>query len=178
MGLWAVPRELQQLLQAPWRASRALHGCSCGCLQSRLIALGETQEQYFTLVARRQEALGMSSYDEADLDCLSSEASERLHSLHEVGDEPPLSHSSTGGNMSPLANNPTDLLCTSTCNGCLPASRVCGACSGVGLSQQLATVLLQQPLELSDLGLEHRATSLSALQQQLRPCPLYLVGIT
>ena len=34
----------------------------------------------------------MSTYDEASLDSLSSEASERLHSLHEVGDWSPSMH--------------------------------------------------------------------------------------
>ena len=74
------------MLQGLWQPSVALQCCVCVCLQSRLIALCETQEQYFALAAQRQEALGMSTYDEANLDCLSSEASERLHALHEVGD--------------------------------------------------------------------------------------------
>ena len=80
------------LLQGHERPSSAHNRYSCGCLQSRLIALCETQEQYFALAACRQEALGTSSYDESILDCLSSEASERLHSLHEVGDQPLSQH--------------------------------------------------------------------------------------
>ena len=51
----------------------------------------------------------MSSYDESILDCLSSEASERLHSLHEVGDQPLSQHCKRRKSCVDLSTQPNRL---------------------------------------------------------------------
>ena len=112
----AVPHALQQFAAGPLATLNSTDRLYCVCLQSRLIALCETQEQYFALAARRQEALGMSTYDEATFDCLGSEASERLHSLHEVGDSSPSLHCKhKKQHVATLKPNSKGLFCTLMC---------------------------------------------------------------